>query len=74
MTVLAPDPARPTPAEAFELVFAFDNESYVRKKGFTVSANLFCTRAVFDRVGGFGRRFSLIDCRSALLPRRSRRL
>jgi glycosyltransferase involved in cell wall biosynthesis len=54
MIVLVPDPARPTPAEAFELVFAFDNESYVRKKGFTVSANLFCARAVFDRVGGFG--------------------
>jgi GT2 family glycosyltransferase len=54
MIVLVADPSRPTPAEAFELVFAFDNESYVRKKGFTVSANLFCARAVFDRVGGFG--------------------
>jgi GT2 family glycosyltransferase len=54
MTVLVPDPTRPTPAEAFELVFAFDNESYVRKKGFSVSANLFCSRAVFDEVGGFG--------------------
>jgi GT2 family glycosyltransferase len=54
VAVEAQNPARPTPAEAFELVFAFDNESYVRKKGFTVSANLFCARPVFERVGGFG--------------------
>jgi GT2 family glycosyltransferase len=54
VVVQARDAAHPTPAEAFELVFAFDNESYVRKKGFTVSANLFCSRAVFERVGGFG--------------------
>lgn len=40
-------------AEAFEKVFAFDNEDYVRQKGFTVTANLFCPREVFDRVGGF---------------------
>lgn len=40
-------------AEAFEQVFAFDNEDYVRRKGFTVTANLFCPRALFDKVGGF---------------------
>lgn len=40
-------------AEAFEQVFAFDNEDYVLNKGFTVTANLFCPRALFDRVGGF---------------------
>lgn len=42
-----------TGAEAFESVFAFDNESYVLKKGFTGSGNLFCTRSTFDKVGGF---------------------
>ncbi len=42
------------PAEAFERVFAFDNASYVRDKGFTGSGNLFTSRAVFDAVGGFG--------------------
>lgn len=48
------DPTRPmTGAEAFERLFAFDNESYVRDKGFTGSGNLFCARADFDRVGGF---------------------
>lgn len=40
-------------AEAYETVFAFDNETYVRKKGFTVTANLFCTREVFDSTGPF---------------------
>jgi GT2 family glycosyltransferase len=42
-----------TGAEAFERVFAFNNRDYVERKGFTVTANLFCPRAVFDRVGGF---------------------
>ena len=40
-------------AEAFERVFAFDFRSYIEKKGFTGSGNLFCRRAVFERVGGF---------------------
>ena len=53
MRVLVDDPARPTPTEAFELVFAFDNETYVTRKGFSVTANLFCWRGVFDRTGGF---------------------
>ncbi len=42
-----------TATEAFERVFAFDNERYVRRKGFSVTANLFCSRALFNRVGGF---------------------
>jgi GT2 family glycosyltransferase len=41
------------PVESFERVFAFDNESYVTRKGFTVTANLACRRQVFDEVGGF---------------------
>ncbi len=51
MTVLTGTPR--TAAEAFETVFAFDNAAYVRTKGFTVTANLFTLRAVFDRVGPF---------------------
>jgi len=51
--VLVEDPARPRPAEAFEAVFAFDNRRYVEEMGFTVTANLFCRRAVFEQVGGF---------------------
>lgn len=45
--------ARKSGAEAFESVFAFDNENYVKRKGFTVTANLFCARATFDAVGPF---------------------
>lgn len=51
--VLVDDPHRMTPAEAFECVFGFPNETYVKRKGFSVTANLFCARAVFERVGGF---------------------
>jgi GT2 family glycosyltransferase len=53
MRVSVADPARVTPVESFERVFAFDNERYVREKGFTVTANLFCRREVFEEVGGF---------------------
>jgi GT2 family glycosyltransferase len=51
--VLVDDPARPTPAEAFERVFAFNFEDYILRKGFTGSGNMFVSRAMFDRVGGF---------------------
>ena len=40
-------------AEAFETIFAFDNRAYIETKGFTVTANLVTTRAVFDRTGPF---------------------
>ena len=40
-------------AEAFEAVFAFDNRSYVEKRGFSVSANLITRRDVFEIVGRF---------------------
>lgn len=53
MTVLVPDTRRMSGAEGFERVFAFDNQAYVERKGFTVTANLFCPRALFDAVGGF---------------------
>jgi GT2 family glycosyltransferase len=54
MTVLVDHDGPKNPTEAFECVFAFDNATYVRDKGFTVTANLFTTRGVFDAVGGFG--------------------
>lgn len=53
MEVRVADAAALTPTEAFERVFAFDNRDYVARKGFTVTANLFCARALFDDVGGF---------------------
>lgn len=51
--VAVEDAAALTPAEAFETVFAFNNERYIREEHFSVTANMFVTRDVFDRVGGF---------------------
>lgn len=39
--------------EAFETVFAFDYKDYIERKGFSVTANLLTTRAVFQDVGDF---------------------
>jgi GT2 family glycosyltransferase len=47
------DQRQVSPVEAFEMVFAFDNQLYVEQKGFSVTANLFTFRSVFDRVGPF---------------------
>lgn len=49
------DPRAMTATEAFERVFAFDFETYITRKGFTGSGNLFCSRALFDKVGGFSK-------------------
>jgi GT2 family glycosyltransferase len=51
--VLVEDPKRMKAAEAFESVFAFQNERYVRNLNFTVTASMFVWRPVFDAVGGF---------------------
>lgn len=40
-------------AQCFELVFAFNNRDYVERKGFTVTANLFCKKVTFNEVGPF---------------------
>lgn len=53
VNVMIERPGAPRPVEAFEAVFAFNNERYVKQLGFTVTANLFCPRALFDEVGGF---------------------
>ncbi len=53
VVVLVDDPARMTSTEAFESVFAFDFETYIRRKGFTGAGNMLCSRSVFDQVGGF---------------------
>jgi GT2 family glycosyltransferase len=47
------DPANPTAVEAFERVFAFNVKRYIEEEGFTVTANMFVPRAIFERVGGF---------------------
>ena len=40
-------------AQAFETVFAFNYKDYIENNGFSVTANLVTTRAVFDAVGDF---------------------
>ncbi len=47
------DPARPTPVEAWEMVFGFDFERYILIEGYTGSGNMWVSRAVFEAVGGF---------------------
>lgn len=54
VTVSVADEGNVTPTEAFEKVFAFDFETYINRKGFTGSGNLFVPRRIFDSVGGFG--------------------
>jgi GT2 family glycosyltransferase len=68
MTVSVGNEAAMTGAEAFERVFAFDNRDYVQTKGFSVTANLFTRRDVFDAVGPFSNGVSedLEWCRRAV--------
>lgn len=42
-----------TGAEAFERVFAFDNQRYVEQENFAATASLFVRKSDFERVGGF---------------------
>ena len=42
-----------TASEAYEAVFAFDTKKYIDNDKYAVSGNLFVSRAVFGRVGGF---------------------
>lgn len=51
--VIAPADGERNGAQAFESVFAFDNKHYVERKGFSVTANLFCSRALFEATGPF---------------------
>jgi GT2 family glycosyltransferase len=48
------DPARPTLIEAYESVYAYRMDRYIREQGFTGTGNLAVRRAVFDAVGPFG--------------------
>jgi GT2 family glycosyltransferase len=51
--VLVEDQTHMTPTEAFERVFAFDFKNYITRKGFAGAGNLFCSRALFQQVGGY---------------------
>lgn len=47
------DPARVTPAEAYDVVFGFDFKKYIERDKFSGTGNLFLPRRVFDKVGEF---------------------
>ncbi len=47
------DPARPTPTELFESLYAFPQPMYVAESRYGVTANVFTRRAVLDAVGAF---------------------
>jgi len=49
----ARDPSRPTPVEAWEIVFGFNFERHISVEGYTGSGNMWVWRHVFDSVGGF---------------------
>lgn len=51
--ILQDDPDRPTLLEAYESVFAFRMEKYIREKGFTGGGNLAVRTFVFKTVGDF---------------------
>ncbi len=51
--VFAADPADPTPAEAYDCVYAFPQAAYIRRQNFAVTANLAVRREVFAAVGPF---------------------
>ncbi|HYE51413.1 MAG TPA: glycosyltransferase [Azospirillaceae bacterium] len=48
------DPERLTDLEAYESVFAYRQQEYIEKQGFSGTGNLAMGRETFDRVGPFG--------------------
>ena len=54
MRISRDDPANPTMLEAYESVYAYRMEEYIRRQGFTGTGNLAIRREVFDAVGPFG--------------------
>jgi glycosyltransferase involved in cell wall biosynthesis len=47
------DPAHPTAVELFDLIYGFPQERFVRRDGFSATANLLTRREVMTRVGPF---------------------
>lgn len=68
VTVFDETPPPRSGAEGFETVFAFDNRRYIARDGFSVTANLLTTRAVFEAVGPFpaGMSEDIAWCRRAV--------
>lgn len=46
-------PANRTATVCYQLAVGFQQEENIRRKGFSVTANLFCTRTVYEKIGPF---------------------
>ena len=46
-------PGDPSPAEAFDCVYGYEQRDYIERQGFSVTANMAARRALFERVGPF---------------------
>ena len=46
-------PGDPTPAEAYECLYAYNQRDYIERQGFSVTANLAFRRAAYERIGPF---------------------
>lgn len=47
------DPQRPTMLEAYESIFAYRQEEYIKREGYSGTGNLAMRREAFDKVGPF---------------------
>jgi GT2 family glycosyltransferase len=47
------DPQRPTMLEAYESIYAYRQEEYIKREGYSGTGNLAMRREVFDKVGPF---------------------
>jgi glycosyltransferase involved in cell wall biosynthesis len=52
--IAAANPQKLTPLEAFESIFAFRQQEYIERYGFSGTGNLAMWRTVYDAVGPFG--------------------
>ena len=53
MEIFPETPGDVTPAEAFQMLYAYRQELYITRQDFSVTANLVIRREVFDAVGPF---------------------
>ena len=52
--IVLDDPAQPTLLEAYEQIFAFRQQEYIEKHGYSGTGNMAMRRDIFERVGPFG--------------------
>jgi len=53
VTIAPADPARLTPVEAYESIWGYQMELYIRRDGYAATCNMAVRRAVFEAIGDF---------------------